>query len=343
MSQPPAGTVEFKRGERNIFFHLLTACNLSCRHCYINPKQHGSDAVSKKTLEKWLELFQNEGKKSNVIFLGGEPTMHPDLPHAIRFAKKLGYSSVTVNTNGFLFHNFLDKIKPSDLDFLSFSLDGPNPKVNDALRGDGVFEACTKNLQAAVSKGFNVSLIYTVSRHNIEHLHKMVPLLVRWGVKRFFIQVIGIRGKTALNGADKWQLTQEEWLGKIPQVAADAATKGITAIFPQVFLEPLEKFDCAGRVAENYFVFPNGRVYQCPLCEDYPVNGFRIEENELLKNAGFTENKLFTLDIPEGCVINKMLQPDNLRYDAEGKPLYKISCCLLKQEMTPKLQNALLD
>ena len=343
MSQPQAGTVDFKRGKRNIFFHILTGCNLSCRHCYINPKLHGSDTVSRETLEKWLELFQNKEKESNVIFLGGEPTMHPDLPHAIRFAKKLGYSSVTVDTNGFLFHDFLDKIKPSDLDFLSFSLDGPNPKVNDALRGYGVFKACTKNLQAAVAKGFNVSLIYTVSRHNIEHLHKMVPLLVRWGVKRFFIQVIGIRGKTALNGADKWQLTQEEWLEKIPQVATDAATKGITAIFPQVFLEPQEKFECAGRVAENYFIFPNGRVYQCPLCEDYPVNGFRIEENELLKNAGFTENKLFTLDIPEGCVINKMLQPDNLRYDAEGNPLYKISCCLLKQEMTPKLQNALLD
>ncbi len=36
---------------------------------------------------------------------------------------------------------------------------------------------------------------------------------------------------------------------------------------------------------------------------------------------------------PECCVINKILQPDNLRYDAEGKPLHKISCCLLKQEI----------
>ena len=44
-----------------------------------------------------------------------------------------------------------------------------------------------------------------------------------------------------------------------------------------------------------------------------------------------------SLDIPEGCVINKMLQPDNLRYDAAGKPLYKISCCLLNQEITPEL------
>jgi MoaA/NifB/PqqE/SkfB family radical SAM enzyme len=333
MNLPQARTVGFKRGERNVFFHVLTACNLSCRHCYINPAQHGSDTVSRENLENWLALFHDENKDTNAIFLGGEPTMHPDLDHAIRFAKKLGYSSVTVDTNGFLFHDLLDKIEPSDLDFLSFSLDGPNPEVNDTLRGDGVFDTCTKNLIKAGARGFNVSLIYTVSKYNIDHLDRMVPLLVEWGVKRFFIQVIGIRGKTAENGADKWQITPEEWLAKIPQVAAEAASHGITAIFPKVFLEPGEKFECAGRVAENYFIFPNGRVYQCPLCEDYPVNGFRIEENLLIKNTGFTEDKLFTLDIPEGCVINKILQPENLDYDTEGKPLYKISCCLLKQEM----------
>ena len=333
MSLPQARTVGFKRGERNVFFHVLTACNLACRHCYINPDEQGTGIVSQESLEKWLELFQDENRETNVIFLGGEPTMHPDLPYGLRCARKLGYSSITVDTNGFLFHNFLEKVKPDDLDFLSFSLDGPSPEINDPLRGQGVFDICSQNLQAADALGFNLSLIYTVSRHNIAHLHEMLPLLIRWGIKRFFIQVIGIRGKTALNGAAQWQVTPEEWLAKIPLVAAEAAAQGITTIFPKVFLEPMEKFECAGRVAENYFIFPNGRVYQCPLCEDYPVNSFRIEENRLIENSGFTESRLFSLDIPEGCVINKLLQPDNLRYDAQGKPLHKISCCLLKQEM----------
>ncbi len=333
MNNLHAKTVRFKPGERNVFFHILTGCNLSCRHCYINHEEHGTGMVSKEQLDTWLALFQDDTRTSNVIFLGGEPTLHPDLAHAVRQAKKLGYSSVTVDTNGYLFNDFLARVTPADLDFLSFSLDGPNPEVNDGLRGKGAFETCTGNLQKAVAKGFNVSLIYTVSRYNIAHLHKIVPLLARWGVKRFFIQVIGIRGKTAANGADKWQLTPGEWLEKIPPVAAEAAAMGITTVFPKVFLGPEEKFECAGRVAENYFIFPNGRVYQCPLCEDYPVNAYRIEENRLLRNTGFTEDKLFPLDIPEGCVINKILQPDNLRYDSEGSPLYKISCCLLKQEM----------
>lgn len=330
---PIAKTVDFKPGERNIFFHILTDCNLSCQHCYINTAQQGTGSVPGVTIEKWLKLFMDETKETNVIFLGGEPTMHKDLPQAIKTAKKMGYRSVTVDTNGFLFHDFLDKISSSDLDFLSFSLDGPAPDVNDPIRGTGVFETCTTNLKRAVAKGFNASLIYTVSRRNIAHLHRMPDLLAEWKVKRFFIQVIGIRGKPAKNGPDKWQLAPDEWLDIIPQVAADAAAKGICVIYPKVFLEPEETFQCAGRVAENFFIFPNGRVYQCPLCEDYPVNSYQIRENRLIKNEGILEDNLFALDIPEGCVINKLLQPDNLQYDAAGKPLYRISCCLLKQEV----------
>jgi hypothetical protein len=69
------------------------------------------------------------------------------------------------------------------------------------------------------------------------------------------------------------------------------------------------------------------------LCEDYPVNAYRIEDDRLIKNDGILEDNFFTLEIPEGCVISKLLQPGNLQYDEEGKPLYRISCCLLKQEM----------
>jgi hypothetical protein len=39
------------------------------------------------------------------------------------------------------------------------------------------------------------------------------------------------------------------------------------------------------------------------------------------------------LNIPEGCVMNRLIQPENLEYTAEGKPKHKIACCLLKEEV----------
>ncbi len=334
MADSTVKTLAFQPGERNVFLHILTACNLSCAHCYINPAQHGTATISRETLLEWLTLFYGPNKKNNVIFLGGEPTLHPDLALGIKTARQIGYDSVTVDSNGFLFHDLLDHIAPSDA-VLSFSLDGPTPAVNDPIRGKGVFATCTGNLKRAVRKGFKVSLIYTVSSRNLHHLAAMPRLLKELGVHRFFIQVIGLRGKSATAASGSLQLTHEEWLATIPAVAAEAAALGIHVIYPKVFLDPGEKFECAGNVAENFFAFPNGRVYQCPLCEDFPINAFQIKENRLLHNQGLVEDRLFSLDIPEGCVMNKLLQPGNIPYDSEGRPLHRISCCLLKQEIRP--------
>jgi MoaA/NifB/PqqE/SkfB family radical SAM enzyme len=334
---PAARTVGFKQGERNVFLHLLTACNLSCRHCYINPSQHGTATLPKNTALEWLRLFARPDRRTNLILLGGEPTLHPDLPDIIRAAKAMRYT-VTVDSNGYLFNDLLERVTPKELDYLSFSLDGPDPEVNDPIRGSGVFGVCTENLRRAAAKGFNTSVIYTVSSLNIDHLHRMPPLLAELGVKRFFIQVIGLRGKPAGAPPDaerNWQVDPERWLKIVPQVARQAAALGLHVTFPKVFLDPDEPFECAGRVAENYFIFPNGRVYQCPLCEDYPIHAFCIENSRLERHEGINEDRFFTLSIPEGCVMNKLLQPDNIEYASDGTPRHRISCCLLKQEIIP--------
>jgi hypothetical protein len=87
-------------------------------------------------------------------------------------------------------------------------------------------------------------------------------------------------------------------------------------------------------VADNYFIFPNGRVYRCPLCEDYPIHSLHVENDKLLPTEKINETDLFSLQIPEGCVINKLLQPGNLIYKDDGTPEYQIACCMLKEEIS---------
>ena len=333
MSHQKPHTVQFKAGERNIFFHILTACNLSCAFCYINPVHHGRRPIAHTTLMQWLRLFYDPAKVNNLIFLGGEPTLYKHLPHAVQFASQIGYASITVDTNGYCFHNILERVPPDETVF-SFSLDGPTAEINDALRGPGSFDTCLANLKRAVQLGFETSVIYTVSCQNIAFLADMPTLLSELGVGRFFIQVIGLRGKAA-NCNTPLQLAPHEWLCTVPIVAQDAADLGLPVIYPKVYLELKEPFTCAGNVAENYFIFPNGRVYRCPLCEDLPLHSLLIENGELRTTTGLTEQHLFSLTIPEGCVMNKLLQPNNITYDSDGRPCHRISCCLLKQRIDP--------
>jgi MoaA/NifB/PqqE/SkfB family radical SAM enzyme len=289
--------------------------------------------LSIDTIETWLQLFASLHPGTNVVFLGGEPTLHPDLSQAVKRARGLGYGSVTIDTNGYLFNDILNKVTPSDVNAISFSLDGATAATNDAIRGRGSFDRCTNGARQAAAAGFSTSLIYTVSNLNLHELERMGPLLKDLGIQRFFIQVIGLRGKSADRAEDDLQLPASLWLERVPQVAADVSRTGITVSYPKVFLAPEEHFECAGKVAHNYFIFPNGRVYRCPLCEDYPIHSLRIEDNRLLENPPINEKQLFELDIPEGCVMNKLIQPGNIEYDANGRPLYKIACCLLKEEL----------
>ena len=326
-------TVAFQKHARNIFFHILTRCNLRCRHCYINPEQQGKETLPSKTVRKWLKELTDENKESNLIFIGGEPTLHPDLALLIRAAKKMGYASVTVDTNGFFFNQILDKVTPEEVDYFSVGLDGSCKEVNDVIRGTGSYDKCIAGIQEALKKEFQVSLIYTVSQSNIGDLKNMPSLLKALGIKRFFIQVVGIRGRSAQDVTHSLQLTRKQWATVVPRIAARAARIGIHVTYPKVFLDQSEPFDCAAQVAENYFVFPNGRVYQCPLCEDFPLHSFAFEKDQLAPRPPINERDLFRLSVPEGCVMNKLIQPGNLSYDRRGKPKYKIACCLLKEEI----------
>jgi len=53
----------------------------------------------------------------------------------------------------------------------------------------------------------------------------------------------------------------------------------------------------------------------------------------LLTTARINEGDLFGLTIPEGCVMNKLIQPGNLSYGSDGDPEYRVACCLLKEEI----------
>jgi Fe-coproporphyrin III synthase len=337
-------TVSFSRQTRNVFFHILTTCNLRCRYCYINQEAHGAGSLPLATIKAWLEVLSHRHRATNLIFLGGEPTLHPDLAQAVKIARDLDYTSITIDTNGYLFNRILDSVTPSEVDTFSFSLDGSCPDTNDPIRGKGSFSKCVSGIAAAKKRGFDVSLIYTVSAENIDDLQAMSALLPELRIDRFFIQVIGLRGRSAttLNNIGRpatLQIPGKDWLEKIPAVAMEIAGMGIHVIYPKVYLQPHEPFACAGLVSDNYFVFPNGRVYRCPLCEDFPVHSLFFQGNQLCTAPPINEKDLFNLTVPEGCVMNKIIQPENILYHENGTPKYKIACCILKEEITPDISS----
>ena len=89
-----------------------------------------------------------------------------------------------------------------------------------------------------MAKGFQASLICTVSALNIRHIARMSALAAFLGIKRFFLQVIGLRGKSAAGAASaggSWQVQPEDWFATVPPVAMDAAARGLFNYFLRFF------------------------------------------------------------------------------------------------------------
>lgn len=117
---------------------VVRQCNLSCGYC--NEFDKTSDPVPLETLKHRLDKLKELGSFS-VCFTGGEPTLHPDLPELIRYAREeLQFVRVSMITNGFLLSKeLIEKLNTAGLQDMQISIDGVKTnkvtiKVLDSLR-----------------------------------------------------------------------------------------------------------------------------------------------------------------------------------------------------------------
>ena len=75
-------------------------CNVACTYCTITPAMR-TRALSAADIAAALRLARASGFE-RAAFTGGEPTIRPDLLGQLRLAKRLGFSSIKVQTNGLL-------------------------------------------------------------------------------------------------------------------------------------------------------------------------------------------------------------------------------------------------
>ena len=145
----------------NLFFELCyKACNLKCKHCYIekNPYKQEKDFIPLDKIKN--ALLQTRGENLSSIYLtGGEPLMHPDFNTILRMCLK--FSNVTVMTNGVMINDkkarFLRKIDDENTNETIYrvSLDHFDELKNDEIRGRGSFRKALSAILNLAKYEFN--------------------------------------------------------------------------------------------------------------------------------------------------------------------------------------------
>jgi len=286
-----------KKGKSYPPFHIVLfitlRCNASCKMCnlaeYLNKDR---DELSLKEIEKFIKSVKKF--RPSIILFGGEPLLRKDFLQILALVKENNLSC-GIFTNGTL----LDEKKIKEMvrlgiDFIVFSLQGPEKIHDRILRVPGAYKKMVKNisLYQKYRKSGNKSIIHaTITEFNINHLEDIIKIgeehnvdLVRFGHPTFFtkndIRAHDVFVKTVMPGEKiegiSYSYNPEKmkstFIKNIRKIKRNKKRHKVPIAFtPELTDEELKSWYSSSFKSKRkcywvwraLFVFPNGDVYPC--------------------------------------------------------------------------------
>jgi MoaA/NifB/PqqE/SkfB family radical SAM enzyme len=288
-------------GLQAIYYYITFACNLRCLHCYVgenlSPPSHANIDTVARVLR---ECYANGARK--VIFLGGEPTLHPDYAAILTAAAETAYRRIIVDTNGAA----RDPI-PQDADYLDrltirLSFEGATPQTHDTIRGQGAFLRSLESLRRLLSARVRIEVTLTVNAINFSELQRMIDRFLDEGVREFNFHFVSLMGHAS----------HHQWLGLRPEQIIEAQEllqrfkqRDVAAVRYPRLIVPVEEFQqhrdqgCTCRISspEILLIFPQGEMCRCPL----EITAGLVPQFEIPNTEPFA-----------GCPLSWRLLPDGL-------------------------------
>jgi len=181
-------------------------CNIKCVFCYSSPEldewKNKNPMLISNVFKDLISSYQNGSKI--VQFIGGEPTIYPELDKAILFAKKKGYKVIQIVTNGQKMADpvFAERIKKAGLNSASFSIHHIIPQKHDeTVQTHGAFKKTIKGIENAIKNEIYVTANIAITALNYKHIPDMVKFLYdNYGIETYSLiaaHFIGIADKNS--------------------------------------------------------------------------------------------------------------------------------------------------
>lgn len=267
-------------------------CNNRCLFCVQGNKR---DKIGNKSFEEVMNQIDEAIKDcSDVVFTGGEPTVHKDFLKFVNYARKLGFKNIQIQTNGrlFAYRDFcLESIKNGASEFC-IAIHGHNAKVHDNLTcSAGSFKQTVKGIENIRSLGKEVVTNTVITKTNFRYLSEIANLLVNLDVSQFqfaFPHAIGRAG-------ENFRLIIPRIKDVIPYVkkgldiGISAKRRVMTEAIPFCFMTEYEE-----QIAER--IIPEAKVFDA----DFVVDGYSKYRKDKGKMKGTSCKKCNRYKICEG-------------------------------------------
>lgn len=247
-----------KRADIKIGF----ACNNHCRFCVQGRKR---EVLRNKTLaEIKKEIDQASVDCQEIVFTGGEPTIHPDFLKLIAYAKKKGFQIIQVQTNGrmFAYYEFCRQTVKAGANEFSPALHGHIPQLHDFLTNvSGSFNQTTQGIKNLKALGQKIITNTVITKPNYRHLPEIARLLVQLGVEQYqfaFVHALGNAADNFESIVPRLEMT-EPFVKKGLDIGISADKQVMTEAIPYCFMRGYEKY-VAEKIIPDTKIFDFGKI-----------------------------------------------------------------------------------
>ena len=248
-------------GEKRVDIKTGFICNNNCLFCVqADNKCKGNRSFDeiKKDLKDCKE------RCSGVVLTGGEVTIRDDFFDIVKYAKKLGYIDIQIQTNGRMFSSidFCKKTINAGATQFSPALHGYCAEQHDHLtRAKGSFIQIINGMKNLKSLGAYVLTNTVVVKPNYKDVPKIAKLLVKLGVDQFqfaFVHAMGNARKNFDSIVPVMGLAAP-YIHKGLQIGIDAGRRVMAEAMPYCMMEGYEQY-VAERIIPDTEI--RGKKYQ---------------------------------------------------------------------------------
>lgn len=147
---------------------INAACNLKCSHCSAADTGYEVSALKLDVLDRIFE----EARRADiltVIMVGGEPSLHPQLPDIIRSIASHGLMPSLITNGWKATPELLRTWVEAGLGTLCFSLHGATAETHESMvRVQGAYQRLRRAIDAAVELGIRTAVSVTPTHYLVQ-------------------------------------------------------------------------------------------------------------------------------------------------------------------------------
>jgi MoaA/NifB/PqqE/SkfB family radical SAM enzyme len=219
VEQPPSLDV-LLHGLRFLWLEITAKCNLECLHCYADSGPQHAVLGCMKTAD-WLTVLREAEELGcqQVQFIGGEPTLHPDLNQLIAFASAHNYYFIEVFTNATALNEQLLQTLVDHHVYMATSFYTDDPVIHDAItQRQGSFHRTVTGIKRILAAGLPLRAGIIEMPMNVGHTLRAKRFLEDIGVRQIkidFQRGIGRGAHAAPSYEPAAELCGECWKGTL--------------------------------------------------------------------------------------------------------------------------------